>query len=97
MVLPLPGTKAHEDFMRKARDSNSMEANILRKMVDDASRQTQEQVRQMLHTMLELVPGQLFRDICRFHEKFGLTPTDDHGHRLPDDGGNKRREPLSSL
>ena len=29
--------------------------------------------------------GQLFEDIRAFHEKFGLEPTTDPGHRLPDD------------
>jgi predicted HAD superfamily Cof-like phosphohydrolase len=35
--------------------------------------------------MIDLVPGQVFRDIERFHEKFHLEPTKDPGHRLPVD------------
>jgi predicted HAD superfamily Cof-like phosphohydrolase len=85
MVLPLPGTPAHDEFMRKARDPNSTEAKILQQLMGDASAQAQDQVRKMLHTMIELVPGQLFRDIGRFHNKFKLEPTEDPGHRLPDD------------
>jgi predicted HAD superfamily Cof-like phosphohydrolase len=72
--------------MKKAQDHpDEVEANILRQMTNDASDQVQNQVRQMLHHMLELVPGQLFRDIERFHQKFGLEPTRDPGHQLPDD------------
>ncbi len=86
MVLPLPGTRAHGLFMKKAQDHpDGVEANILRQMTNDAAAQVQDQVRQMLHHMLELVPGQLFRDIERFHQKFGLEPTRDPGHQLPDD------------
>ena len=85
MIIPVAGTQAHEEFMRKARDPNSFEAGVLRQMMNDASKQVQEQVRQMLHTMIEVVPGQLFRDIERFHEKFELKSTEDPGHRLPED------------
>lgn len=42
-------------------------------------------VEELRKLLVEQVPGQLFRDIQRFHEKFGLEPTDDPGHRLPDD------------
>ena len=84
-IIPVAGTQAHEEFMRKARDPNSLEAGVLRQMTNDASKQVQEQVRQMLHDMIEAVPGQLFRDIGRFHDKFELKPTEDPGHRLPDD------------
>ena len=86
MVIPLPGTREHALFMKKALDHpDGVEANILRQVTTDASNQVQEQVRKMLHTMIEVVPGQLFRDIGRFHQKFGLEPTKDPGHRLPDD------------
>lgn len=85
MIIPLPGTKAHEDFVRKAKDPKSVEAEVLRQMSADATNQVQDQVRKMQHTMIEVVSGQLFRDIERFHEKFGLEPTKDPEHRLPDD------------
>jgi hypothetical protein len=39
----------------------------------------------MIADLVEAVPGQLFRDIERFYRKFGLEPTADPGHRLPDD------------
>jgi predicted HAD superfamily Cof-like phosphohydrolase len=42
-------------------------------------------VEELRKLLVEQVPGQLFRDIQGFHEKFGLAPTDDPGHRLPDD------------
>lgn len=84
-TMPKPGTPAFEEFMRKARNPQSLEAGMLRRVVDDTTAQTQQAVREMLSHMIELVPGQLFRDIGRFHAKFGLEPTDDPGHRLPDD------------
>lgn len=86
MILPLPGSHGHKEFMGKAaRDPNSQEALIVKGIMDDAAKQTQGQVRAMLAQMIDLVPGQLFRDIEAFHAKFGLVPTEDHGHRLPDD------------
>lgn len=84
MVLPSPGTPAFEQFMMRARDPKSVEANILKQMNDDAANDIQNQVRQMLHTMIDLVPGQLFRDIGRFHAKFGLEPTENLNHELPE-------------
>ena len=50
-----------------------------------ASDQVQSQVRQLLHRMIDIVPGQLFRDVATFHDKFALPPTRDHEHRLPED------------
>ncbi len=84
-IFPKEGTRAHEEFMRRARDPNSTEARMMKQVVGDATDQTQQVVRKMLVQMIELVPGQLFRDIARFHEKFGLSPTNDPGHKLPDD------------
>jgi hypothetical protein len=84
-IMPKAGTAAFEEFMRKARDPRSLEARMLCKVVNDSTNQTQETVREMLKQMIELVPGQLFRDIGRFHDKFGLEPTGDPEHRLPDD------------
>ena len=46
---------------------------------------TKEEFRRAMSVLIEDVPGQLFRDIERFHEKFDLPPTADPGHRLPDD------------
>jgi Phosphoribosyl-ATP pyrophosphohydrolase len=77
--------KEQQEAVRRALDPKTVEASMLAQRVAEASNQVQQQVRGMLHQMLELVPGQLFRDIQRFHEKFELPPTDDHGHRLPDD------------
>jgi len=84
-IMPKPGTPAFDEFMRKARDPRSIEAGMLHRVVDDTTTHTQATVRQMLHTMIEVVPGQLFRDIGRFHDKFELKPTEDPGHRLPGD------------
>ena len=84
-IMPKAGTAAFEEFMRKARDPRSLEAGMLRRVVDDSASQTQQQVKTMLHQMIELVQGQLFRDIGRFHDKFELEPTGDPEHRLPDD------------
>jgi predicted HAD superfamily Cof-like phosphohydrolase len=77
--------KDEQEMMRRALDPKTVEARMLRQEIANASDQVQEQVRSMLHQMIDLVPGQLFRDIGRFHEKFELKPTDDPGHRLPDD------------
>ena len=86
MIMPKPGTPSREEFARRAaKDPNSVEAKVMRKVVEDSTAQAQQQVREMLHLMIEVVPGQLFRDIGRFHEKFGLAPTTDPGHRLPED------------
>lgn len=62
----------------------SIEAQVMRSMHEEAASVAQDQVRKMLMHMIDLVPGQLFRDIEQFHKKFGLEPTDD-GHRLPAD------------
>jgi predicted HAD superfamily Cof-like phosphohydrolase len=77
--------KEQQEAVRRALDPRTVEARMLAQGMAEASNQVQQQVRDMLRQMLELVPGQLFRDIERFHEKFGLAPTDDPGHRLPDD------------
>ena len=77
--------KDEQEMVRRALDPKTVEARMLRQAMASASNQVQEQVRSMLHQMIDLVPGQLFRDIGRFHEKFELKPTDDPGHRLPDD------------
>jgi hypothetical protein len=48
---------------------------MLQRVVSDASAQTQDHVRQMLHMMIDLVPGQVFRDIERFHKKLDRKST----------------------
>ena len=77
--------KDQQEMVRRALDPKTVEARMLRQEIANASDQVQEQVRSMLHLMIDLVPGQLFRDIGRFHEKFELEPTGDPEHRLPDD------------
>ena len=77
--------KEQQEAVRRALDPRTVEARMLAQEVAEASDQVQQQVRCMMHQMLELLPGQLFRDIQRFHEKFGLEPTRDPGHQLPDD------------
>lgn len=84
-VIPVPGTPEHDTFMRRARDPNSVEAHVIRSMVSDQVQETQVRAKEMLHQMIDLVPGQLFRDIGRFHAKFGLEPTNDPNHRIPPD------------
>ena len=84
-IIPKPGTPGYDDFVRKAKKAGSMESKIMTQLVEDASAQTQNAVRGMLHQMIDLVPGQLFRDIVRFHEKFGVRQTQDHGHKIVDD------------
>jgi predicted HAD superfamily Cof-like phosphohydrolase len=85
VTVPQPGTREHDEFVRRAKNPTSLEAQVLNQMARDAAEQAQNQFRAMLHEMIELVPGQLFRDIERFHAKFGLEPTKDAGHRLPED------------
>lgn len=86
MIVPQQGSAQFEEFVEKARKNPaSMEAKALDQMYVEAVDQTQKQLRGMLQQMIELVPGQLFRDVTLFHEKFGLSPTEDHGHRLPAD------------
>jgi len=84
-IFPLAGTPAHAEFVRRAKDPNSFEGKLAAQMVSQAVEARSQHLREMLQQMVELVPGQLFRDIEAFHRKFGLEPTDDPGHRLPDD------------
>lgn len=77
--------KEQQEAVRRALDPRTVEARMLAQGVVEASDQVQQQVRAMLREMIDLVPGQLFRDIERFHEKFQLPPTTDPGHRLSDD------------
>ncbi len=84
-MIPHSGTDAHKTFLTRSRDPNSMEAKILAKMHEDAANQVQAAHRAMLQQMIDLVPGQVFRDVGLFHEKFGLAPTTDRDHVLDDD------------
>lgn len=84
-IVPKPGTPGFDEFVRRSRDPKSLEAAMMKKVVDDSAAQTQQQVRNMLQQMIALVPGQLFRDIELFHKKFELAPTENPGHQLPDD------------
>ena len=77
--------KDEQEMVRRALDPKTIEARMLAQGVAEASTQVQQQVRALLGQMIDAVPGQLFRDIRRFHEKFELPPTEDPGHRLPDD------------
>lgn len=85
MVLPKSGTPEWERFVKKAANPNSLEAGIMRQIIQDGEEDQQRRVRELLHHMIEIVPGQMFRDIGRFHEKFGLVPTDHPHHMLPED------------
>jgi predicted HAD superfamily Cof-like phosphohydrolase len=84
-IMPAAGTTAYDDFMRKARNPESPEGKMMSRIVSDEQDAVQGHVRQLLHKMISLVEGQLFRDVAIFHEKFQLSPTDDPGHRLPED------------
>jgi predicted HAD superfamily Cof-like phosphohydrolase len=84
-MTPIPGSKEHDEFLRRARDPNSIEAKMLGKVMADSASQAQERLRAMLYQMIEIAPGRLFRDIAAFHQKFELEPTTDPNHRLPED------------
>ena len=84
-TIPLPGTKAHEEFVRRAKDPSTVEGKMAAQMATQAAGAASQRLREMLHEMIRLVPGQLFRDIVAFHQKFGLAPTEDPGHKLPED------------
>lgn len=89
VVLPQPGTPQWAEFERRAKsDPLSVEAGVMRQLEEanaKAVEQVQARFRAMLDQMQDLVPGQMFRDVSRFHEKFKLSPTEDHGHELPED------------
>src|ERR1700720_4541032 len=84
MAIPPQGTPEFASFVERAMSNpHGPEGMVLGSAVSDAKRQYGEQVRLMLKQMQELVPGQVFRDIRLFHEKFGLAATDRPGHELP--------------
>lgn len=89
-IIPKEGTQAYDEFLRKAKNPQSLEAGVVRRLADDSTRQVQQQVRDLLHHMIDIVPGQLFKDVATFHEKFALAPTQDPGHKLPIDVLNFR-------
>ena len=72
-------------FVNKIIDPNSLEGRMVQMQIDEASNSAQHAVRKMLHQMIDLVPGQMFRDIERFHKNFGIEPTQDPNHKLPAD------------
>lgn len=87
--LPKPGTPAFDAFMKKAAVPGSLEEGIMRGVIQEEviepQLRAQEMLRAKLQQMIELVPGQLFRDIELFHKKFELSPVDDLEHKLPED------------
>jgi predicted HAD superfamily Cof-like phosphohydrolase len=54
--------------------SQSLKDTLLQSQVSQASEAAQNHVRGMLKVMIESVPGQLMRDIERFHLKFMVLP-----------------------
>jgi predicted HAD superfamily Cof-like phosphohydrolase len=63
-----------------------MEGQIVRQAHEQAASEMQNNLRNMLHQMIELAPGRLFRDIEQFHKKFGLQPVEpESAHKLPND------------
>lgn len=87
--LPKPGTPEFDAFMKKAAIPGSLEEGIMRGVVQEEfvepQLRAQEMLRAKLQEMIELVPGQLFRDIVHFHNKFELAPVNDPEHKLPED------------
>lgn len=83
MMVPPQGTPEFDAFMEKAlRDPKSPEAIVLDAAMASAKQAYQKKVQDMLKQMQELVPGQLFRDVSLFHQKYKLEPTNDPGHKL---------------
>lgn len=83
MVVPPQGTPEFAAFVEKAMvNPRGPEALVLGSAMSDAKRQYGEHIKVLLKQMQELVPGQVFRDIRLFHERFSLLPTNDPGHRL---------------
>lgn len=86
MVVPPQGTPEFAAFVERAMTSpRGPEAIVLGAATADAQKQYSQQVRTMLKQMQDLVPGQLFRDVGLFHEKFQLPATAHPGHRIPRD------------
>lgn len=86
MSFPQPGTREYDAFIKKAVEQpKSAEGLIVAEMYEKAAEDTAGQLRSMLHQMIELAPGRLFRDIRLFHEKFKLSPTNSSDHSLPEE------------
>lgn len=87
--LPTPGTPEFDAFVKRASIPGSIEDGLVKAIFEEEfvrpQIQLQEQLRIKLQQMIELVPGQLFRDVVKFHEKFELSPVEEVGHRLPSD------------
>ncbi len=86
MVIPPQGTQEFAAFVERAMiNPRGPESMLLNSAVSDAKQQYSETVSKMLKKMQSLVPGQVFRDVSLFHEKFKLPPTESPGHKLPND------------
>lgn len=85
IIIPKPGTVGFDQFVRKSLIPGSPESIVMDSINRDAQNQIQQQLRNMLYSMIEDVPGQVFRDVSRFNSKFGVTPTDHPTHELPED------------
>ncbi len=84
MTIPPQGTLEFDAFLlRVSENPSGPEALVLDAALRDAKEQYSKKIRTMLDDMIALVPGQVFRDVALFHEKYQLAPTDDPGHRLP--------------
>ena len=73
-------------MMKRALENPaSVEAKIIGQAISQAAQQHQQMLRDKLQQMIELVPGQLFRDVSAFHSKFGVETTGHTAHELPPD------------
>lgn len=83
MVIPPQGTPEFAAFVERAMSNpRGPESMVLGAAVSDAKQQYAETVKTLLRKMQDLVPGQVFRDIELFHEKFSLPPTTNPNHSL---------------
>jgi predicted HAD superfamily Cof-like phosphohydrolase len=81
-IVPSPGSPGFDEFLRKAQKPGSMESKAMEQMMTESANQAQQHLRGMLQKMIEVVPGQLFRDVSEFHKKFELSPTASPGHAI---------------
>ena len=85
-TLPQIGTPDFDAFVKKAtQHPDSIEGKVWQQMQLDAVNEGQRRMRELLQLMIEKVPGQLYRDVVLFHNKFKLQETDHPGHVLPRD------------
>jgi predicted HAD superfamily Cof-like phosphohydrolase len=86
MTIPPQGTPEFAAFVERAMvHPKGPESMLLSAAVSDAKQQYAEHVKAMLKKMQDLVPGQVFRDVSLFHEKFKLPPTDHPNHEVSRD------------